>query len=171
MSESWALNEQGRLYIPNLTPSPLAYDTANKNSSAFYLDSEGRITTDIYPEPIGWEFPLPYGTWYVDAEENRLNESGLPERLYWTKPFPYSVWYIEPDFGHLFNSGIPYPIITGAFQNCTNLTYVKLPSTLTYIGPHAFENTGLTLVQIPAGCEYSTTSFPPGCEIQEYSIS
>lgn len=39
---------------------------------------------------------------------------------------------------------------SGAFENCTNLNSIKLPSTLEYIGKDAFRGcTGLTSITIP----------------------
>ena len=38
---------------------------------------------------------------------------------------------------------------SGAFRECTSLTSVSLPTTLTRIRPHAFRDTGLTGIQIP----------------------
>ncbi|WP_165062487.1 leucine-rich repeat domain-containing protein, partial [Adlercreutzia sp. ZJ154] len=52
--------------------------------------------------------------------------------------------------------GITYPvsaIADSAFANMTELTQVQLPETLTTIGKHAFEGTGLTSIYVPANVE------------------
>ena len=156
----WALNEQGRLYIPDKTPEAVTYDAEHRNAGSFYINDSGRITADAIPESVDWQPPYPMGVWYIQ-ENKKLHAAGIPDRLYLSKPYPYSMWYFDEDLGHLFDSAIPLNITVGAFRNCTNLSYVKIPSTVQRIGPHAFENTALTLVQIPQGCTYSETSFPP----------
>lgn len=56
----------------------------------------------------------------------------------------------------------------GAFINCTHLTEVRIPDSVTSIGPYSFYNTGLRKVRIPSGCTYCDTSFPEDCEIEFY---
>ena len=53
----------------------------------------------------------------------------------------------------------------GAFINCTQLTEVRIPDSVTSISPYSFYNTGLRKVSLPSGCTYSDTSFPENCVI------
>lgn len=160
----WALNEQGRLYIPDKTPESLSYDYENRNVSSFYLNGEGRITVDIIPNSINWESPYPAGIWYLQ-ENGKLHCGGMPDTLYWSKPYPFSMWYMNEEMGHLHNSGIPVPIIVDAFRNCTNLQRVKISETVKSIGKLSFENTALTEVTLANDCTYYATTFPEGCTV------
>lgn len=51
-----------------------------------------------------------------------------------------------------------------AFQGCTSLASVNLPSSLTSIGSNAFDNTGLTSVTIPSGMPYNAFSVFRNCK-------
>jgi hypothetical protein len=116
--------------------------------------------------------PYPASFWYLTPED-RLKNGLLPipiDTAELVKPYPASFWWYEESDDRLEEALIPDSIPIGAFINCRNLTYVKIPSTVTSIGREAFYNSGLTLVRIPAGCTYYPTSFPPGCEIQTYSV-
>ena len=116
--------------------------------------------------------PYPASFWYLTPEDI-LKNGLLPVPIngpYLVKPYPASFWWYEEADDRLEDALIPSSIPIGAFVNCRNLTYIKIPSTVTKIGREAFYNSGLTLVRIPAGCIYYPTSFPPGCEIQTYSV-
>lgn len=87
--------------------------------------------------------------------------------------------------------GVSYPVEyidgsiwdgTGAFMDCFNLSYVKLPSTLRSIGDKAFSGcTSLTSVTLPDGLEYlgssafnsctslKSVNIPRGCRTHEYA--
>ncbi len=56
----------------------------------------------------------------------------------------------------------------GAFARCTGLTDIgsELPSTVEYIGPYAFANTGLSgEITVPHDCEVDSTAFPAGVTV------
>lgn len=161
----WALNEQGRLYIPNKTPELLAYDEEHRNASSFYLNEDDVITADVIPNSIDWESPYPAGIWYVQ-EDGKLHCGGMSDRLYWSKPYPYSMWYLNEDLGHLHDSGIPVPIIVDAFRNCTALQRIKINNSVKSIGKLSFENTILTQVKLADDCTYYSTTFPQDCVVE-----
>lgn len=163
MAESWALNDQYRLYIPSLTPESISYDTSNRNYSSFYLDGT-RINADALPDSINWQTPYPIGVWYLQ-EDDKLHADSIPNKLSWTKPYPYSMWYIEPDFNHLFDSAIPYPPIIDAFRGCSKLKLIKIADSVQSIGKLSFEDTALTKVKLSDTCTYYSTTFPPDCVI------
>lgn len=168
---SWSMTDDYRLYIDGYTPDELPYDYEHRNVSDWYMNSVDIVSNDIIPTPIGWQEPLPIGVWYM-TDDLRITANGIPQRLRWTKPYPYSVWYFDEDLDHVFDSAIPESLsfTGGAFRDSVNLKYIKVSSTVTDIGPYSFANTGLTLVQLPIGCRYSETTFPPGCEIQFYDV-
>jgi hypothetical protein len=58
--------------------------------------------------------------------------------------------------------------MAGAFENCENLHYVRIPKSVRSIGPDAFKNTSLTKVCISRDCTFFESSFPDGCEIIYY---
>lgn len=167
---AWSLNSDGILVIEGKTPDVLLYDYEHKNLSDWYLNSEDIIINGLLGEPISWAPPYPVGKWYLN-DDDILTAAGIPDRLPWTKPYPYTMWYID-DTEILLNSALPEPLFftDGAFKDSVNLKYIKVPPTVTNIGPYSFANTGLTLVQLPTGCIYSETTFPPGCEIQFYDV-
>ena len=161
-------------YVPSafLTPSELPYDYEHRNMSDWYMNSDDIVSNDIIPTPIGWQQPYPVGKWYM-TNTLRLTANGIPDRLRWTKPYPASVWYFDEELDHVFNSMIPLPLVapvpqTGAFMNCSNLHYVRIPRSVAEIGSAAFAGTSLTKVCISRQCRYSPGSFPDGCTIIFY---
>ena len=54
---------------------------------------------------------------------------------------------------------------SGAFNKNPNLHDINFPSTVVYIGPYAFNDTGLSVVELPDECGYYATSFPEGCTV------
>lgn len=168
----WSLNNDDRLYIEGETPEYLAYDYDHRNLANWYMNSRDVITADIIPVAIDWQQPYPVGKWYMD-DENQLTASGIPAPLSWSKPYPATMWYFDDELDHLFNSMIPLEItippgVVGAFQNCRNLHFVKIPRSVTKIGQSSFEGTALTKVCISRNCVYSPSSFPDGCEVIYY---
>ena len=117
-------------------------------------------------------YPYPASFWYLTPEDT-LKNGLLPVPINTpslVKPYPASFWWYEEADDRLEEALIPNSLPVGAFVNCRNLTYIRIPSTVTRIGREAFYNSGLTLVRIPAGCTYYPTSFPPDCEIQTYPV-
>lgn len=51
------------------------------------------------------------------------------------------------------------------FKGCTNLTSITLPNSITNIAAQAFDGTGLTSIEIPKNCTYDSSSFPSGCTV------
>ena len=49
-------------------------------------------------------------------------------------------------------------ITDGAFENCTNITSITLPNSLTIIGEKAFANSGITSITIPEGVTHISAS-------------
>lgn len=164
MSEYWALNEEGRLYIPNLTPESIPYDIYDRCASSWYLNSEtGRIDADIIPNAVQSSSPFPMGVWYMQSN-GKLHAGGIPDKIYGQSPYSQGVWYLR-SIGQLHAGGIPYNIIKDSFLNCNNLKKVKIPNSMTSISKLAFENTILTKVKLPDNCTYYSTSFPSDCEV------
>lgn len=160
----WALNEQGRLYIPNKTPEAVTYDEEHRNTGSFYINDSGRITADAIPEPVDWQTPYPNGIWYID--NHKLCNSALPSKLSYTEPYPFSMWYLNTEVGHLHDSAIPFPIIVDAFRNCTNLKNIKVSTSVKSIGKLSFENTAVTSVKLANDCTYYSTTFPQDCVVE-----
>ncbi len=50
------------------------------------------------------------------------------------------------------------------FEDCTALTHITIPNTVTYIGDYAFYDSGLKTVTMPSGVNYYQTSFPSGVQ-------
>lgn len=76
---------------------------------------------------------------------------------------PSAMWKINNDLP--YKSVFAENQLMGAFEGCTNLAHVSIPSTVQSIGPYSFKDTALTEVTLPAECTYYSTSFPPGCTI------
>lgn len=79
-----------------------------------------------------------------------------------TEMSPSEIMHFEYSESTLTSITIPEGvthIYTGAFQKCTNLREVKLPSTLQYIGKHAFRGcSSLTNIVIPSSVNRIETS-------------
>lgn len=104
--------------------------------------------------------PYPPGVWWLDSDI--FKHTALPDMIpMLVHPYPPGVWYIENDI--FKQDALPDMVKTGAFSGCSRLRTAVFPSTVTYIGPYAFADTALTEVTIPENCQYSDTSFPPGC--------
>ena len=58
--------------------------------------------------------------------------------------------------------------LSGAFEGCENLHFVRIPKSVKKIGDHAFTRTALECVMVSKSCRYSINSFPQNCEILFY---
>ena len=54
-------------------------------------------------------------------------------------------------------------------MNAVDLEYAHIPRSCKKIGEWAFTNTKLRRVKISADCQYYSTSFPNGCQIDFYN--
>ena len=192
MSENWALNQEGRLYIPGLTPESISYDIYDRSASSWYLDSEtNKISADIIPDAAQSSSPFPMGVWYMQPN-HILCAGGIPSRIYGQYEYPEGVWYLKST-GQAHAGGMPFAVeweedylpnifyistgnkpsmdlyqdlpALGAFANATNLEEITIPETCESIGKESFLNTSLTAVTLPQNCTYYSTSFPPDCVV------
>lgn len=141
---------------------------------SWYLDSNNKLTHDDLPEPIDGVFSEPYPAtfWRLDSDSkltlNSEDWSPFPEPIYdiLTSPYPATMWYLDEN-NKLKNSLLPAELIndSGAFNKNPNLTEVSIPSTARFIGPYAFNDTGLSVVELPDECGYYATSFPQDCTV------
>ena len=53
-------------------------------------------------------------------------------------------------------------IMTSAFQDCSNLKEINIPSSVTFVGPNAFMGTKVKDVKIPRYCKVAINAFPKG---------
>lgn len=174
--DHWHLVD-GILLLDDL-PEPIENNlTPPYPASLWRLDSDDILTLNSedwspFPEPSpNFTPPYPATMWYLD-EDDALFTSLLPEALNpFTPPYPASLWYLDEELDNvLMTSMLPNEIPLGSFCGCANLTYVRIPETVTRIGDEAFRNTGITLAKLPRGCRYGKKSFPPDCEIQFYDV-
>jgi hypothetical protein len=56
----------------------------------------------------------------------------------------------------------------GAFCDATDLEEIRIPPSVTRIGPYAFAGTKLKKVKIAYSCIFYDSSFPEDCEIEFY---
>lgn len=113
---------------------------------------------------------IPTDEAWVRNKDKTLTKVGkLPQKLGWARPYPYGKWYRGSD-GQLKTRGLPNILIDtqGAFNECPNLIYVKIPESVKSIGRYAFRDTNLKSVVIASDCNYYPTSFPLGCKIHFY---
>ena len=160
--EYWALNEDGKLYIPGLTPTPIQYDTDNINIGTFYLNSNNKICADALEARLYGIPPFPKGIWYM-RNDKKLRAGGIPERLYSSQPGPITAWNVVEDeiTIPIFNQS---PLL-GAFANAEGLNTVLISQGLETIGEFSFRGTALESITLPQGCTYYDTSFPDGCVV------
>lgn len=82
------------------------------------------------------------------------------------KPYPAGMWYVSdtPDVTH--DGAITDIAAMGAFARTANLREIRLPESISEIGPEAFSDSGIKEVIIPNNtCTYHSTSFPPDCVV------
>lgn len=143
----------------------VAYYTNASEYSTRVMLNEGS-TIEEYAAPTQ---PFPYYWRVVDGKLTHLDMPGLIDPRY-EEPYPYGVWYIQN--GKLTHNGLPSllepEVHNGAFSGVATLTSVKIPKTVQSIGGYSFADTGLTSVKISRQCQYSSSSFPSGCEIEYY---
>lgn len=164
----------GGYYPPeeDVTPAILPYDYNDIPNSAWYMNSSELIVNNMLPYAGSWVRPYPASMWFLNNEQLVIN-SLMPNRIGWEKPYPASMWYYDEELGYLTNSFLPDELDIpeerdGAFKNCSNLHYVRIPRSVQEIGPEAFAGTALTKVCISRQCRYSPGSFPNGCIIIFY---
>ena len=138
----------------------------------FYNDYEEQKTgqTIIHDCPQLYEVTIPTNYAWTRDDDNLLTIAGkLPKQLEWARPYPYGKWYRDSG-GELKTRGLPNVLVDtqGAFNECPNLIYVKIPESVKRIGRYAFRDTNLKSVKIASDCTYYPTSFPIGCKIYFY---
>ena len=166
MSEYWALNSEGRLYIPNLTPETIPYDVQDRNYGTFYLTADERITADALPNMLKGSTPYPYGIWYM-RNPKQLHAGAMPDPLYWSAPYLPSVWHIDEELERPDFSAPPINDLLGSFANANGLNILAVNRSLQSIGQYSFRNTALEEVTIPSECTYEETSFPDECVVNQ----
>lgn len=164
----------GGYYPPeeDVTPAILPYDYNDIPNSAWYMNSSELIVNDMLPYAGSWVRPYPASMWFLNNEQLVIN-SLMPNKIGWEKPYPASMWYYDEELGYLTNSFLPDELDIpeerdGAFKNCSNLHYVRIPRSVAEIGSATFAGTALTKVCISRQCRYSSGSFPNGCTIIFY---
>lgn len=166
----WSLNENDRLVIEGYTPESLPFDYEHPPATQWYMSYEQIIRAEAVPPPLSVSPPYPAGVWYM--QDNLIvHASGMPDKLMQSKPYPASMWYYDSDLGHVFNSMIPLELIVhsdGAFTDCQNLHFVRIPKSVNQLGWRTFAGTALQKVCISRGCSYTPETFPPGCEVFYY---
>lgn len=118
-----------------------------------------------------FDFPYPAAMWYITPNEDDIRTAITKDyHICFDHPFHYFLWYPTDDPQDVTHDYFfPY-IAMGAFKNCQNMTYIKIPPTVTRIGEAAFVGTNLTIACVPEGCLYDRSAFPEGCEIYEYPV-
>ena len=156
---------------PNNKPNP--YRTWKYTIIAeFYNDYEEQKwgETIVHDCPQLYEVTIPTNYAWTRDDDNLLTIAGkLPKQLEWARPYPYGKWYRDSG-GELKTRGLPDILVDtqGAFNECPNLIYVKIPESVKSIGRYAFRDTNLKSVKIASDCTYYPTSFPIGCKIYFY---
>ena len=124
---------------------------------------------NITPGEIDSAVMTLYTGWTVS--DGVLDSDCLPDRTSMpqysmTKPYPAALWRVEG--GVLTHALLPgyVPAGEGAFKYAEGLQRAVFPASLRSVGAESFRYTALTSVTLPAGCTYSDTSFPEGCEVR-----
>ena len=143
-----------------------------KITATFYTDYEEQQggETIVYDCPQLYEAVIPTDNAWTRDDDGLLTLSNkLPKQLEWARPYPYGKWYRDSN-GELRTRGLPEILVDtqGAFNECPNLIYVKIPESVKSIGRYAFRDTNLKSVKIANDCTYYPTSFPIGCKIYFY---
>lgn len=140
--------------------------------SSWYLNNDNVIVQDDFPEPIDYLTPpYPVSMWRLDSDNDLVTALLSEPSPSFTPPYPATVWYLDEN-KILLNIFLPdeplMPPEGGAFYNAESLEYVKIPRTVTSIGPDSFNGTKLKKVCISRNCKYYSSSFPPDCEVIFY---
>lgn len=159
----FVVEDKKKPYIPNLKQKMELSFSGFKNTLFYQQKNKKPYLFESEPLPV-IEDPYPYGL-FIKEDDNKmkLNINNILNVL--NKPYPLGLFIKEPNVSLYLNvKDVDY---FGAFRNCVNLRTIKIPSTVQYIGPHAFENTALTEVILASECKYYSTSFPEGCKIRD----
>ena len=141
------------IYVPDDQMDAYAAALENANGAAQRLQPSGKNTAASAPNDTeSWfEFDASTGTitGYTDVHafiEIPESIGGVPVQAIARDAFrrAYSV------YGVVFPEGLEH-IDTGAFQQTSNMIYVKFPSTLTVIGDDAFMNAQMRVVEWSEG--------------------
>lgn len=138
-------------------------------TAVWYLE-DGKLTHFALPDTVSYEFSPPIPAVWWSVEDGVLTTAVLPPadtHNYVEYPYPINIWTIDEnsDFAH---AGMPDMSNVGTFMGSRSLNSIVIPETVKYIGEYAFANTTLVNVKIASDCQYSETSFPPGCTIDNY---
>ena len=156
---------------PEHKPNPYQiwnYELIVEFYNNYEQQEDGR--TVIYDCPQLYEVTIPSDNAWIHDDDGLLTLSNkLPKQLEWARPYPYGKWYRDSN-GELRTRGLPETLVDtqGAFNECPNLIYVKIPESVKSIGRYAFRDTNLKSVKIASDCTYYPTSVPIGCKIYFY---
>lgn len=156
---------------PEHKPNPFriwSYELSVEFYNNYEKEEGGQTVT--YDCPQLYEVTIPTDYAWARDDDNLLTIAGkLPKQLEWARPYPYGKWYRDSG-GQLRTRGLPDILVDtqGAFNECPNLIYVKIPESVKSIGRYAFRDTNLKSVKIASDCTYYPTSFPIGCKIYFY---
>lgn len=121
------------------------------------------VNNVAYYDVFGNSFTGDVGQWRIDPSGNLYNDNSIdPLNTPFSAPYPLALWLGTP----VLKPGMSKnPPALGAFANANDLRSIVIPDSVKHIGRESFRNTQLSSVKIAGDCEYSTDSFPPGCEI------
>ena len=104
----------------------------------FVGDKAGKTSRDIYQYPFG----------YIFGTSSYTGGTATEQCYYYDSSTTYSTYYIPTSLKEVIVTG--GNILYGAFYNCSGLTSIEIPNSVTSIGERAFFNcSSLTSVEIP----------------------